>query len=171
MVHFCIMSGHEGRLGSENKVYLTLMGGCELIRPTFARQIVARRKQEGRAGTELPRQTFLTLMGATEIKAPTLAEELIDLQELLNSGELHIDALERNTADVERLDVSISSFTLMGGFSECELPSEDEEVDSLALQRHLGHIPESAGQILQYGIGRRGAERLATLRRALAATA
>ena len=71
----------------------------------------------------------------------------------------------------ERLDVSISSFTLMGGFSECELPSEDEEVDSLALQRHLGHIPESAGQILQYGIGRRGAERFATLRRALAATA
>ena len=106
-------------------------------------------------------------MGATEINAPTLAEEFIDLQELLRSGELRMDDWERHAADAGRSDVSISSFTLMAGFSECELPSENEEVDSLALHRHLGNIPESAGAVLQHGIGQRGAERRATLRRAV----
>lgn len=168
MIHFCIMSGHEGSLGSDNKVYLTLMGACELVRPTLARQIVARRQREQQGKSRLPRQMFLTLMGVTGITAPTLAEEFIDLQELLKGGELRMEDWERAMGDIGRSDVLASSFTLMGAFSECELPSENAEVDSLALHRHLGNISDGAGHVLQHGIGQRGAERRATLRRALA---
>ena len=63
----------------------------------------------------------------------------------------------------------IRPFTLMGGFSEMVLPSEEEEIEGLAVQRHLGNISDSAGEVLQYGIGRKDVERRATLRRALAA--
>ena len=41
----------------------------------------------------------------------------------------------------------------------------------LALHRHLGTIPESAGRVLEFGIGQRDAERWATVRRAVATTA
>ena len=61
--------------------------------------------------------------------------------------------------------------TLFGGLDEGGLPSEEQEIDSLAVQRHLGNIPESASQVLQYGIGQGGSERTATLRRAILATA
>ena len=74
-------------------------------------------------------------------------------------------------ADLGRIDAGVASFTMFGGLGEYELPSEDEEVDSLATQRHLGNITESAGQILQYGIGHGGAERRATIQRAVHATA
>jgi hypothetical protein len=60
---------------------------------------------------------------------------------------------------------------MFGGFDERAIPSEDDEVDSLALQRQLGNIPDPAVQVLQYGIGQHGAERTATLRRAAAAVA
>ena len=169
MIQVCIMSGHDGQLGSESKVYLTLMGGCELIRPTFARQILANRQQERAGRSKRPRQTFVTLLGGTEIKAPTLAEEFIELQELLSSGQFSMEDWDRNAAEAGRSDVSVASFTLMAGFDECELPSENEEIDRLALHRHLGTISEAASQTLQYGIGQRGAERRATLRRALLA--
>jgi hypothetical protein len=167
MIQICIMSGHDGQLGSEKKVYFTLMGACDLLRPTFARQIVARRRDQGDGAGKPARQVFITLMGATEIKAPTLVEEYTDLRELLQSGALTLADWDRYAAEVDRSDVSVASFSLMAGFSECELPSENEEVDGLAMQRHLGNIPPSAGEILQHGIGLRGAERRATLRRAL----
>ncbi len=169
MIQVCIMSGHEGRLGSEGKVYLTLMGGCELTRPTLARQIAASRRRS--EGLSRPRQTFITLLGVTEIKVPTLAEEYIELQELIGSGSVTLADWDRCVADADRSDVTIASFTLMAGFGECELPSENDEIDALALQQHLGTISETASQVLQYGIGQRGAERRAILRRAISTVA
>jgi hypothetical protein len=85
----------------------------------------------------------------------------------MRSGELTMEDWDRAMSELGRLDVSIGSFTLMGGFSECELPSENQEIDSLALQRHMGNITRQASDVLQHGIGKRDGERHATLRRAL----
>ncbi len=171
MIQFCIMGGYEGLIRPERKVYLTFMGGCELKRATVARQILAQRLHEREGKSAPPHQFFLTVMGAVEITCPTLAEEFIDLREMISSGSLSMDDWDRAMADLGRSDVSIASFTLMGGFAENELPSEEQEIESLAVQRHLGVISDSAGQVLQFGVGRRDAERRATLRRAILADA
>jgi len=167
MFQFCIMGGQESKIRPEPKVYVTFLGGCELKRGTLARQILAQR-QRRRDGKDVPpKQFFLTIMGGTVIKYPTLAEEFLDLQQLIRAGELSVSDWDHALADLGRLDVVIVSFTLMGGFSECELPSESEEIDSLALQRHLGNISADAGAVLQHGIGQRDAERHTVIRRAL----
>jgi len=169
MIHVCIMGGHEGVIRPEKKIYFTLMGGVELKRNTVARQLLAFR-QLSQQGPFKPRtQYFITIMGGAEVKLPTLVEEFIDLREMINSGSLSMDDWDKAMADISRSDVSVSAFTLMGGFSENVLPSENEEIESLAVQRHLGNISDSAGEVLQYGIGRKDAERRATLRRAVMA--
>ena len=94
-----------------------------------------------------------------------------DLREMITSCLLPREEWERSLAELGQAGGALASLTIFGGFDECELPGEDEEVDSLAVQRHLGNISESAGQALQYGIGRGGAERTATVRRAILATA
>jgi hypothetical protein len=167
MIQFCIMGGYEGVIRPEKKIYITLMGGCELKRCTVARQILTQRQRESEPGRRSGRQFFLTIMGGTEITCPTLAEEFIDLREMVSSGALTMSDWDRVMADLGRAEVTHASFTLMGGFSENELPSEEQEIESLAVQRHLGNISESAGEVLQYGIGQRDAERRATLRRAI----
>lgn len=166
MFQVCIMSGLEGNLGSENKVYLTVLGGCELTCPTVARQIVAALTRTENGRRDRPRQVFVTILGATEIKAPTLAQEYLDLRDLIQAGTLSVDDWDRTVSEVGRADVELQSYTVMGGFSDCELPSESEEIESLAMQRHLGNIAPEAGQILECAVGQRGAERRATLRRA-----
>ena len=167
MIQICVMGGHEGRMLPERKGYLTIFGSCELTRPTVARQIFARRQRERQGLPPTHMQFFLTICGASEIKVPTLAEEFIDLRDLLASGALDMNDWDRAVADISLSDVSISSFTVMGAFSESELPSEDAEIESLAVQSHLGSIPEGARKVLQLGIGQREGERRATLRRAL----
>ena len=167
MIQFCIMGGQESQIKPEPKFYVTLMGASELRRDTLARQILSKRRREREGKASPPRQFFLTMMGATEINCPTLAEEFIDLQQLIRSGELTTADWDRAMTELGRLDVSIASFTLMGAFSECELPSESAEIDSLALQRHMGNITREASDVLQHGIGKRDGERHATLRRAL----
>ncbi|MDO8631867.1 MAG: hypothetical protein Q7R41_15375 [Phycisphaerales bacterium] len=167
MIQFCIMSGHEAKIRPEPKIYVTLMGGCDLKRETVARRILTQRQRQREGKDTPPKQFFLTLMGGTAITCPTLAEEFLDLQQLIRAGELSLADWDRALADLGRLDVSIASFTLMGAFSECELPSETEEIDSLALQRHLGNISADAGEVLQHGIGQRDAERHSVVRRAL----
>jgi len=170
MVHFCIMGGYEGFLASEGKLYVTLMGACELTCPTIARQVLARRRREVNGAADSPvHQFFLTLMGATEIKLATLAQEYVDLADLLRNRTITLNDWDRHAGETARSDVSIGSFTALGGFSDGELPEEDEEIESLALQRHLGTISEAAASVLQCGIGVRGAERRATIRRAIAA--
>ena len=166
MIQFCIMGGLDAVIKPEPKIYFTLMGGCELRRETLARRLLSQRQRQ-REGRPIPRQFFITIMGGVDIGCPTLAEEFIDLQQLLRTGELTAADWEKAMSELGRLDVSIGSFTLMGGFSECELPSEAQEIDSLALQRHMGNISRDASDVLQHGIGKRDGERHATLRRAL----
>jgi hypothetical protein len=160
------MGGQEGVIQPVSKFYITFMGACELRRETLARRLLSQRQRQ-REGLGVPRQFFLTFMGGTDIRCPTLAEEFIDLQQLIRAGELTLADWDRAMAELGRLDVNIGSFTFMGGFSECELPSESQEVESLALQRHMGNITRDASDVLQHGIGKRDGERQATLRRAL----
>lgn len=170
MFQVCIMSGHEGVIQPEKKFYLTLMGGCDFTRPTVARQILARKEQMRQGISERPTQFFFTLMGGVDIKSPTLAAEFLDLREMVRSGVLSMSDWDAAVADLGRFDVSIGSFTLMGGFADGQLPSEANEIDSLALQFHLGNIPEQSLRVLQMGIGQKDPERRATVRRALAYT-
>lgn len=171
MIHVTIFAGHDGQLQPDKRFYLTLFGGCDLVRPTVARQLLTRRHAESAGNPMEHRPFFLTIFGGVDIKMPTMAEEFLDLREMLNGGMLTMNDWERSMAQLARTSVSIASFTIFGGFGECELPSENEEVDSLAVQQHLGNIPESAGNVLQYGIGQKGSERVATLRRAVMVTA
>lgn len=171
MIQFCIMGGYEGLIQPERKVYFTLMGGADLRRPTVARQILARRQMDSTGLAKPPSQFFITIMGAVDIHSPTLAEEFIDLREMIQSGSLSLSDWDQAMSNISRSDVSVASFTLMGGFSENTLPSEDEEIESLAVQRHLGNISDRATEVLQFGIGQKNSERRATLRRAVMAEA
>src|SRR3990172_5127960 len=132
MIQFCIMGGYEGLIRPEKKIYVTLMGGCDLKRSTVARQILNQRRQDADGSHHPRRQFFLTIMGGVDITCPTLAEEFIDLREMVNSGALSMSDWDRAMADLGRSEASYASFTLMGGFSENELPSEEQEIESLA---------------------------------------
>ncbi len=184
MIQATVFSGHDGRLRFEKSIYLTVFGGCELTCPTLARQILSGRRtvqaQETYDGKPLASKLlesesrpkhrkpfFLTIFGSVDIKSPTLAAEFIDLREMLESGLLTLADWDRALVDLGRGDWSVASLTLFGGFDECKLPSEDEEIDSLALQRHLGTIPEGATEVLQHGIGQRDVERRSAIRRAV----
>ena len=169
MIRFTIFSGYEGRLRLDGTFYLTLFGGCELLRPTLARQAMARKEAERTGQGVKQRPFFLTIFGGASIKLPTLTEEFLDLRESLGGGALAIGDWERSLTDLSRSDSLFGSFTLFGGFEEEDLPSENEEIEAIALHRHLGNLSDSAGQLLQYGIGQRDAERYATVRRALIA--
>ena len=149
-------------------MFFTLFGSCTLNRPTLARQLIAARSRKD--GT-LPRKSpvVITLFGSTEIKAPTLAEEFIDFQESVRSGVLSQDILDQYGGLAADESDNVFSLTLFGSFEEVHLPSEDDEVDGLALQRHLGNISDSAAQILQMGVGQSDAHRRAVVKQAVAA--
>lgn len=170
MFHFCIMGGHEGELTADQQVCVTLFGGCELKRPTLAKQIIEMRRRPQGA---MPKRIhfFITICGGTVLRTPTLAEEFLAMQEAVRAGLL---ALEDWDSAVARLGTDgafqVGSFTLMGGFSSDEVPAENEEIDGLAINRHLGHISEHAGKTLELGVGRSGSERAAVLRQAFAST-
>jgi len=167
MLQFCAFGGYEGPLSAEKKCCFTIFGGCTLRRPTLARQmIIARRVGAGQV--PIPKMIFITLFGATEIKAPTLAEEFLDMREAIRSGLLHVDDWDRHMAEVERYNsAALLSLTLFGAFGESELPSEDEEIEGLALQRHFGNISEDSGRLLEMGVGQNGAQRHAVIRQAV----
>ncbi len=169
MFHATIFSGRSGELRLDGSFYLTLFGGIDLSRPTIARQLLERRQAQRDQRPTHQRPFFLTIFGGGTIKCPTLVAEFIDLRQMISGGLLDISDWERAMADLGRGDAAFGSFTVFGGFDECKLPTEEEEIDSLAVQRHLGNIPEGAGTVLQYGIGLGGTERTATLRRAVLA--
>lgn len=171
MIHFCVFGGHEGQLSPDKKFYVTICGACELKRPTLAKQIVEMRR---RAEAGLPHPSthfFVTIFGATEIKSPTLAEEFLDFKDAIASN---MFTTEEWHAAVARLGgdegMRIDSFTLCGAFSANELPSENEEVEGLALNRHLGHIPDDAGTMLEMAVGQGGSQRASLIGRAFAST-
>jgi len=186
MLKVTIFGGHNGRLGHEGQVYLTIFGACELVRPTIAWQLISQRHEEQRGPKETApsdswqhrlglnrgrgsrsKPFFFTIFGGTELKSPTLAEEFMDLREAIQNGLLTLDDVGRSLADLTHAEPSIGSFTIFAGFDECMLPKEDAEVDSLAVHRHIGNVSERAGGVLQMGIGQRAGERRATIRQAL----
>ena len=167
MLQVCVFGSYDGRLRANKRVFLTLFGGCVLRRSTIARQLLASRAPaQPQAGQ---RHSAITLFGSTAIKAPTLAEEFIDMQEAIRSGALTLDAWDRCTADAAAdQEGTLFSLTLFGSFEEAQLPTEDEEVEGLALQRHLGNMSDSAMQVLQLGVGQDDSHRRAVLRQAAA---
>jgi hypothetical protein len=169
MINFCIFGGHEAQLSPEKRLYVTIFGGCEVKRTTAVRQIVEYREvaRNGRPPTAC---FVLTIFGGTEIAAPTLADEYLDLLEAVRSGSLTFDEWDRAMPRIARLGPHVASFTLFGGMSADQLPSEDQELDGIALQRHLGTIPPDAAQILTLAVGTAGAQRLAAVRQAVAHT-
>ena len=168
MIQVTIFAGHEGELRYDKWLYLTVFAGAELIKPTIARRIMMRR-QGFEQGQRKP--FFFTMFGGIEIKSPTLAAEFIDLREMLNSRTLTMEDWDRAMSELGRFQDAVASLTLFGAFEEGTLPEEEEEINSLAIQCHLGNINDSARQILQTGIGQRESERRAILRRAVQATA
>lgn len=167
MIHLCLFGAHGGELSLDKRVYITIFGCCELKRPTIARQIIEMR-QRSSTGKPAPFRFFMTLFGSTEVKAPTLCEEYLDLQDGLRAGLLTLEEWDRAVAQVGvASSLRVSSFTLFGAFGSNELPSEDEELDRLALNNHLGHIPENAGRALMMAVGQDGSQRPAAVRQAI----
>jgi hypothetical protein len=170
MLQLCLFGGYGGPLRPEKKVYFTAFGGSDLMRPTLARRIAWARDHQKTGSTSKHRYFIITLFGGTDIKSPPLAEEFIDLKAMVRSGGLLLREWDRCLAEMHRFEnESITSITLFGGLGEDEIPAEDVEIDSLALQRHLGNIPDRAGEILQLGVGQSGTQRTAVIHQAVAA--
>lgn len=167
MIHFCIFGGHNGQLVADQAVYFTMFGGCELKQPTIAKRMIEIRRLQSAGLPTQRRNFFITIFGGTEITLPTLSEEFLDLQEAIRSGLLTLEQWNAAAAQMSNESVGYGSFTFMGGFESASLPKEEEEVDGLAINRHLGHISDSAGKTLELGIGRSGSSRSAVLRQAL----
>ncbi len=170
MFHFCIFGAQAGQLSASKRVYITICGGCELKRPTLAKQVLERKKRH-EAGLPVYRQHLIvTVCGATEVQLPTMADEYIDLQDALRSGQLSMREWEEVLVEVSTDDnIRVGSFTMCGAFEGDELPGESAEIDGLAINRHIGRIPEAAGRTLELGVGQKGAQRIATLRQAISA--
>ena len=166
MIHFCIFGGHEGQLVSERKVYVTLFGGCELKQPTLAKRIVEKRRLDAAGQPHRRQNFFVTLFGGTSIKLPTLSEEYMDLRDSIRAGLLTLEEWDAAIPEVGNESTSFGSFTAFGSFEASELPSEQEEIEGLAIQRHLGNIPENAGKTLEFAVGQGGSNRTAVIRQA-----
>jgi hypothetical protein len=166
MLQLCLFSGFEGPLTAERKCYLTIFGGCELRRPTLARQLLALRRADG-GHVPTPRTIFITIFGGTSILYPTLAEEYLDLREAVERGQLDPRQIDFLVAELDRWQSStFLTVTLFASFDEAELPAEEQEIDALALHRHLGRIDSTAGRVLESGIGMRGSQRRAVVQQA-----
>ncbi len=166
MIQFCIFGGHEGMLAPSGRLYVTIFGGCELTKPTFARLLAAQRRGES-SGRNW--SFFLTLFGATELKCPTLVDEYLDLISAVRSGLLTFEQWDQSTALLnDTRDQYYTSFTLFAGLSVDELATEDQELDAIALQRHLQQLPDGAASVLMMAVGQRGARRLQAVRQAAA---
>lgn len=167
MIQFCMFGGHEGKLSTDPfKIYFTMFGSCELQVPTIATQILA----SHRARTPLAsrRLFFVSIFGATELQLPTLVEEYFDAVHALQSGSLNASEWDRLAAQLTADDgLRIGSFTLFAGFNSAEMPSEDQELDRIALAYQLGQINEQTRQSLMLGVGTRGPQRVGAIRAAL----
>ncbi len=167
MLHLCLFGGHGGQLSNERRIYLTMFGGCDLRWPTLAKQLI----EFIQRGTGQPRpfgHVFITLFGGTDITAPTLAQEYLDLQSALRSGQVSLADWDRNIVRLGDSAQRGASLTLFGGYSGDELPSEDQELDELALNRHLGYLNDETSELLMRGVGQRGSSRAAVVRQAVA---
>ncbi len=171
MLHFCVFGGHSGELAPGRRVFFTLFGACELKRQTLAKQVLEMRARGGGVQRQ-PRgqHVFITVFGGTELKAPTLAEEFIDLQDALTSGLIKPEEWDWAVTQLASSEShSVGSFTLFGAFEASTLPTEEEELDAMALSNYVGRVSETAVQMLRLGVGQTGSNRSAVVRQAVAA--
>lgn len=166
MLQLCAFAGYEGPLTSEKKIYFTIFGGCKLHAPTLARQMIsAHRAGQGQAPTA--RVIFITFFGGTEIQCPTLAEEFVDLREAMQGGVLDATRWDAYLAELDQWSSAARmSLTLFGSFEEAHLPTEDQEVEGLALQHHFGKIDADSRRILEAGVGMAGSHRRSIIQQA-----
>ncbi len=169
MIQLCAFGGYEGPLRREKKCFLTVFGGSDLNRPTLARQLISAQAQKDGKGAA-SKMIFLTLFGSTSIKCPTLAEEYLDLKQSVENGSLELGDWRNYISELDQFQSSsLMSLTLFGSFAEHTLPTENEEVEGLALQRHFGNISDDSGHVLELGVGRSGAHRNSVVFQALRA--
>ncbi len=164
MLHFCLFGGHGGSMAPGRRLYITLFGACELKRPTLARMIMEAREN----GKDFDPQRgcfFLTIFGGSGIKAPTMAEEYADMRDLLRSGAITHTDWERHASHLGS-PPRIGSFTLFGAFDGDVLPTEEEELDAIAIQQQLGDLSDRIGRDLMLAIGRPSSQRFQAVRRA-----
>jgi len=167
MIHFCMFGGHKGRISSGEMIYVSIFGGCELKQPTLARRIAETRRRQSAGSPVRRRNFFINIFGGASITHPTLAEEYLDLQDALRSGIFTLSEWDMEVAQLCSESVTCGSFSFCGGFDGDRLPSDQEEIEGLALNRHLGHITSDAGKALECGIGQAGAQRVAVVRQAV----
>lgn len=166
MVHFSVFGGHEGHLNPGRCVYICVFGGASLKRTPAATRLVALRQQSDapRSGWQ---HFFFNLFGGTTIKWPTLAEEYLALMDALRARSITMEEWDRGIGQAnDLLALRAASFSMFGGVETDALPSEDQELDDLSLQRHTGLIPEPVLERLMLAIGQVGAQRLAAVRQA-----
>ena len=164
MINFCVFGGHEGTLPSGRQLHFTMFGASEFTRPTMAKMLATRRTHP-----ELDQPTrpaFITICGGVSITAPPLAEEFSELEAAIRSGETRFEEVDRFIAD-DRGALRVTRFTLFGGCETDALPTEDAEIESLAVLRHSGAINDAVVQTLMLGIGRTGPQRLSVVRQAV----
>ncbi len=168
MVRFSIFSGHDGPLGPSGAVYVTIFAGSTLRRPPSA-TLAARVRAAGDLESH-ERCTCLTLFGGVDILWPTMAEEYVALREAVRSGALTLEDWDRYVAaHGSGGGVHVNSVTLFGSCNGDTVPSENRELEDLALHRHLGHIPDSAVQYLLTAVDQKGVVRFTAIRQAIAA--
>lgn len=159
MVQFCIFGGQGGVVRPDRpRIYCTLFGGCDLRLAPMATLAAALRNNRSRG---MP--FFFTAFGATEVKRPTLVDEFIDLQEHLRAGTLHPRTWEADMREAAEQVGHYGSFTIFGGLETSELPSENEELDRMALSYSLGQIGEMSRRLLMTAIGQNGTQRAAAI--------
>jgi len=167
MLRLCLFGSYSGVLAPDRRCCVTLFGACALKAPTMARQLLAAR-QHRTLNHRSPRHFFFTLFGTTSIKSPTLAEEFIDLREAMQSGALELDRWDEYITALDRAHTGgFFTLTLFATLAETELPSDDEEIESLALQRHFGNIGDDSSKVLEMGVGQSGVNRRTVIQRAL----
>jgi len=168
MVRFTMFSGHEGPVGPGRDIYVTVFAGSELRRPPFA-ALVARARQQG-GDQKTPYYTFLTLFGGTDLTWPTLAEECVALRDALAARTITLEDWDRALGRLgDDGGLRVHALTLFAGFDANAVPSEDKELEDLALHRHFGHLPEPAVEALLPAVGQKGVFRLAAVRQAVVA--
>lgn len=169
MVYFSVFGGHDGRLGPGRSIYISVFGGATLTRPPLAAQLIENRANAGDASMEW-QYFFFSVFGGATITWPTLAEEYLALCEALHAGALRIEDWDRGSSRTGSVGaLRMGSFSVFGGMDSDALPSEDEELDDITLQRHAGRISDVAVQYLMLGVSQGGAHRLAAVRDAVAA--
>ncbi|QOJ14565.1 MAG: hypothetical protein HRU75_07895 [Planctomycetia bacterium] len=164
MLQFCFCGGYEGQLRPDRpRVYVTIFGACEVKLASMA-TLASAHERSGRPDGPRRGSYFITFCGGSEVKRITLAEEYCDLLQALRSGAISDPSWEALVTDAYSHSVqNIGSFTLFGGFDISELPTENEELDRLALSHSLGQIADTPRKILMLAIGQDGVQRASSV--------